>query len=240
VRPFVGSLGLVKVCDVSPEMIERYLGKLAISQTSKSNDKRAISRFFSWCAARPRKWVKGNPASEVTVEQQSRGEPEILTVPQCEKLLRAAERNSMAAYAAVALLAGLRPFEVKRLTWDRVNLTDKEIRVTADSAKTGVGRIVPIGDTLAAWLTAYKGELFQVVNFDTKFAAIKKAAGVKAEAKDIMRHTAISHYFRNCGSYGLTAEYFGNSEKIIKQHYQGRVSTEQTKQFYGIMPTIEK
>jgi hypothetical protein len=53
---------------------------------------------------------------------------------------------------------------------------------------------------------------------------------------DVMRHTAISHYFRQTGSYGQTAEQFGNSESIIKRHYQGRVSSEDTKAFYALAP----
>jgi hypothetical protein len=51
-----------------------------------------------------------------------------------------------------------------------------------------------------------------------------------------MRHTAISHYFRKTGSYGQTAEQFGNSEAIIKTHYQGRVTSEDTKRFYRLRP----
>jgi hypothetical protein len=55
-------------------------------------------------------------------------------------------------------------------------------------------------------------------------------------APDIMRHTAISHYFRRTGSYGRTAEQFGNSEAIIKKYYQGRVSSEETETFYSLLP----
>jgi hypothetical protein len=51
-----------------------------------------------------------------------------------------------------------------------------------------------------------------------------------------LRHTAISHYFRATGSYGRTAEQFGNSEGIIKKHYQGRVSSADTKKFYALRP----
>ena len=68
--------------------------------------------------------------------------------------------------------------------------------------------------------------------------------GAKTEAKphlkrwvpDVLRHTAISHYFRKTGSYGRTAEQFGNSESIIKKHYQGRVSSADTKKFYALRP----
>ena len=53
---------------------------------------------------------------------------------------------------------------------------------------------------------------------------------------DVLRHTAVSHYFRHTGSYGQTAEQFGNSEAVIKKHYAARVSTEDTKAFYSILP----
>ena len=55
-----------------------------------------------------------------------------------------------------------------------------------------------------------------------------------------MRHTAISHYFRATGSYGRTAEQFGNSESIIKKHYQSRVSSKETKRFYALRPLPAK
>ena len=66
---------------------------------------------------------------------------------------------------------------------------------------------------------------------------MKASAGLKTWTPDVMRHTAISHYFRKCGSYRFTAEQFGNSETIIKNHYQGRVSSEETKAFYRLMPS---
>jgi hypothetical protein len=36
--------------------------------------------------------------------------------------------------------------------------------------------------------------------------------------------------------YGKAAEQFGNSEAIIKKHYQSRVSSDDTKKFYALMP----
>jgi hypothetical protein len=55
-----------------------------------------------------------------------------------------------------------------------------------------------------------------------------------------MRHTAISHFFRKTGSYGLTAERHGNSEAIIRDHYQGKVTSEQTKAFYALIPMAKQ
>ena len=182
VEVFVNQLGLIRVADVTPEQIERYLGKLDVAAVTKQNHRLAISRFFSWCMARPRQWRKDNPTTSVKIEQDERGEPEILTVEQCEKLLRAAEANRMAPYVAVALFAGLRPFEVRRLTWDKVNLADKEIRISGDTSKIGKTRVVAIGDTLLAWLKAYKGQPFFPANFGELLVKMRKDAGIKKMA----------------------------------------------------------
>jgi hypothetical protein len=42
------------------------------------------------------------------------------------------------------------------------------------------------------------------------------------------------------GSYGLTAEQFGNSEAIIKAHCQGQVASEDTNRFHRLTPQTKK
>jgi integrase len=130
----------------------------------------------------------------------------------------------------------LRPFEASRLAWEQVNLKDGEIRLDATQTKTKTGRTVKICPTLKAWLAAHKGKSFFPANWRKEFEAVKAAATITTWPVDVLRHTAISHYFRKTGSYGFTAEQFGNSEAIIKAHYQSRVSSEDTKAFYRIMP----
>ena len=82
----------------------------------------------------------------------------------------------------------------------------------------------------------HKDETIFPPNWLKDFRAVRKAAGVERRPSDVVRHTAISHFFRKTGSYGLTAEQFGNSESIIKLDYQGRVTSEDTKRFYRLMP----
>lgn len=140
-------------------------------------------------------------------------------------------------YVATCLFAGLRPGEVERLDWPQVNLADKEIRLEGQQTKTGRPRVVTIHKTLAGWLKAYQGKPFFPSGWRKHFDAIKAIAGLNGWTPDILRHTAISHFLRLTGSYGRTAEEFGNSEAIIKRHYQGRVSTEETKRFYSLKPS---
>jgi len=244
---FGSSLSNLELDAITPETIEGFLDRLKVAPVTKDNYRRAVSRFFSWCIARPRRWTATNPCRAVRIERShDDAPPQVLSVAECESLLRAAEdykAGMLVPYVAVCLFAGLRPFEARRLTWVQVNLDDGEIRLESAQTKTKRARVVTIGPTLKAWLQAYPGKPFFPVNWRRHFDAVKSAAGFagrdggsKPWEPDVLRHTAVSHYFRDCGSYGRTAEMFGNSEGIIKRHYQARVSTEEAKMFYALAP----
>ena len=247
ISTFRRSIGNLRVNDITTEIVEGFLGKLGVSPATRDGYRRNVSRFFSWCIQRPRRWAASNPCHEIKIEKGEQQPPMILTVNQCKALLSAAEPEGLAPYVAVCLFAGLRPFEAARLDWQAVNLDDKEIRLEAIQTKTGRARVVTVGDTLLAWLKAYKGKPFVPINRRRKFNAVKRLAGfgtpnrkhpdIKPWPVDVMRHTAVSHYFRHTGSYGQTAEQFGNSEAIIKNHYQGRVNSADTKAFYALRPS---
>ena len=239
-----------RVADIASEFIKDYLDKRSTSQSGKDTDRRAISRFFTWCIEK--KWAVLNPCRGVP--QSERGEAteiKVLSLDECKTLLKVSRAHSLTPYVALCLFGGLRPAEAARLQWESINLADREIRLGASQTKTGRktgrGRTIAICDTLAAWLQANKGTPIYPANWRKKFDAVKLAAGfgtpdeenknLKPWPADVMRHTAISHYFRKTGSYGQTAEQFGNSEAIIKAHYQSRVSSEETKQFYALKPT---
>ena len=237
-KVFVNGVENYRLDAVTPEMIESYLAKRDVSPIARHTDLKVIKAFFKW-AINPRRLLTINPAAGVTVELGQRPEPAVLTVAQCKALLVAAEAHKngkMIPHIVACLFAGLRPSETNRLTWDKVNLDDKEIRLSPTDTKTGRARIIPLGPTLAAWLRAYEGTPFCHADHRRDLIAIKLAAGLSNLQPDILRHTSISHYFRLTGSYGKTAEFHGNSEGIIKAHYQGRVSTEDTKAFYALLP----
>jgi integrase len=281
VSAFVNSMPGTRVADVTPDTIDTYLSKRAVSPKSKDNDRRAISRFFAWCmdgegSQNKRRWTAANPCRKEKGQRQTAEQrPTILNVEQCKALLQAAASHKsgvVAPYVAVSLFGGLRPFEAQRLTWQAVNLADNEIRLEGTMTKTGRPRVVAVGETLRAWLKAYDGKPFLPENWRRELDVVKEAAGLVtretakskgtvqkrkkgklvnarhywkriipiAWAPDILRHTAASHYFRQTGSYGKTAEQFGNSEAIIKRHYQGLVSSEDTKAFYALLPTVPK
>lgn len=254
---FANSIGNLKVCDVTPEVIDKFLDmRRNVSGSTRDNDRRVVSRFFSWCMDRQRRWTAVNPCRAVKVEKDAEKPPAILPLDDCIAILKAAENHRggrMANYVALCLFGGLRPFEAARLKREQINLDDREIRLESSQTKTRTGRVVTICDTLFTWLKAFSKQPIYPPNWRKDFDLVKAGAGYgnpnrlpkrlretqdewKSWPEDVLRHTAISHYFRKTGSYGLSAEQFGNSEAIIKKHYQGRVTSEDTKKFYALRP----
>jgi integrase len=254
VTDFVRNTSNMRVTDVLPEHIEHYLAQKDVSANSKDSYCRVLSSFFSWCMRGKRHWTVNNPCYAVELEgvrDDDDREPVVLEVKECAALLHAAEKfrgGRLVPYLALCLFGGLRPYEAARVKWDQVNLDDGEIRLMGAQAKTGKGRLVMIDKTLKAWLKRYEerdeiyrpgykselGELRARLGYGTPTEEQPK---LKPWVVDVLRHTAVSHYFRATGSYGRTAEQFGNSESIIKKHYQGRVSSAETKKFYALRPT---
>jgi len=246
---FKNSVQNIRVSEVTPEFIEKFLAERKVSAAGKDTDRRAVSRFFSWCIERPRRWATSNPCREVKVDLGEKSAPAILSLADCKAILGLAQSHKggiLAPFTAVSLFGGLRPFEAARLTWEQVNLKDGEIRLDSTQTKTKTGRTVKICPTLKAWLKAHERKPFYPANWRKEFDAIKLAAGFGTPTKeqpglkpwpsDVLRHTAISHYFRATGSYGFAAEQFGNSEAIIKAHYQSRVNSDEAKAFYQLKP----
>ena len=50
---FANSTGNLRVSDITPEAIDSFLDKRAVSAASKDNDRRAVSRFLGWCMSGP-------------------------------------------------------------------------------------------------------------------------------------------------------------------------------------------
>ena len=229
--------------DIRPSHVEAFVDDGYPSQQTRLNRKFAISRFFRWAAQRERRWAAGNPAAAVEIQrEQSEETPQIFSVEQCERLLRAAEAfqgGRVLPFVAVCLFAGLRPAEAARLTWDCVCLADRKLTVEAQASKRRKKRVVTICDSLAAWLCLCESKPFRVP--PKQFTAFKAQAGFGPGGDpwihDGMRHTGVSHFLTRSGSFGETARQFGNSEGIIKNHYDGNASKDETRRFYQIEPT---
>lgn len=228
------------VYQITPDDVDRFLNSRQVSQRSRANDRLVLSRLMSWCMERPRCWIKSNPVAVVKVEVGELEEPTILTVAQAEALLRAAQETDggrMVPYLAVGLFAGIRNAELGRLTWEQFNLADGTVRLEGRQTKPGKARVVDLQPNLIAWLKwCDKRELRDLAYDQRSFARVREAAGFKDWPVNAIRHTGLSFMLKRLGSFADTAMAGGNSEKMLREHYVGRVSAADTERFFAILP----
>ena len=226
----------------------------SVPQGSYNHFLRHCRGLFAWAVRMGH--IKANPFADIAPRQAEHKEVSVLSVQEAEALLGAAKAlygGELLAYVAITLFAGLRPdSEMKKLSWDAINLEDAEIRVT--QGKTRIPRTVEMPENLVGWLEICdRNRAIYPKNFRRKWAAVRNRAGfrggvatsekqradereLKRWVKDYARHSAISYRVRQKGDIFTTATWAGNSPGIIRRHYLGLVSASDAKAFWRILP----
>jgi site-specific recombinase XerD len=260
-RNLKGRVGMFKklhaeklVSDISQQTCSDFIFRTGTSPRNQVNDRLAVSNFFAWAVRR--EYAAANPMEKVDRPEVDATEPQILALEDCRNLLAAArdyEKGRLLPYVALGLFAGLRPAELSRLTWSKIDLTEGTVTLDGSMAKTRQRRIVKLSENAVAWLTDYvvAKPAFTFTNFQRDFAKVKNAAGfngkegvkakdgkpsLRAWVPDYMRHTAISNHFAHHKHEGETASWAGNSPNVIHRHYKALVKETEAKEFWEITP----
>jgi integrase/recombinase XerD len=194
------------VSDITQQICSDFIFRDGTSPRNQVNDRLAVSNFFAWAVRR--EYAAVNPMQKVDCPEVDDTEPQILALADCPRLLASARDKDglLLPYVALGLFAGLRPAELSRLTWSKIDLADNTVTIDGGMAKTRKRRIVKLSENAVAWLNPYAVERpsFTSANFQRHFARFKNAAGFNGKegekglrpwVPDYMRHTAISHHF---------------------------------------------
>ena len=100
------------------------------------------------------------------------------------------------------LYAGIRPHEVKRLTWKNINLKSGLVSLAPSHTKTGGSRHVSILPVLGAILsrTSSAGSPSRPVcppNWEKKWREVRRRSGILKKSgwvQDVLRHTYASYH----------------------------------------------
>ena len=249
--------GAKHVAEVTPDDCRDFVFRKGTSPRNQINDRLAVSNFLNWCVRR--QFATVNLMEAVDKPAVDSHEPSVLTLADCRKLLAAArdyKDGLLLPCVAVSLFAGLRPTELSRLTWSRVDLTEKTITLDGSMAKTRQRRIVKLPENAVAWLLplAPKHADFVPAAFQRHFGRVKHAAGfngpdeskdangnkLRPWVQDYMRHTAISMYLARHQHEGEAATWAGNSPNVIHRHYKGLVKEKDATEFWNLTPGVVK
>lgn len=247
----VNDFGGRLVSEITMEHLDGLIDGCGYEALTQNHYRTTFRSFFTWC--RKRKYCISNPAEDIEVAEVDEHEPVILTLDQAKSLLRAAlsyKQGVMIAYVTLGLFAGLRPAEIGRLRWNKIDLNGKLIAGNGLTAKRRRRRLVEISDNLLLWLLPAVGRSLVPKNFRRDFDAIRRQAGFKGSLSknaedenrlpwpfDVLRHSAISHHFADTDNEGKTAKWAGQSPDVMHSHYKGLVSKADSKIFWSWTPT---
>ena len=125
---------------------------------SRNEYRRTLYSFFKFCKMQD--WLDVNPVEKVESWRARGRTPQIFTPDEVRKILNSTPPQSeIRAFTAIAAFTGIRNAELKRLTWDKIRLDDREIILDSEITKTASRRIVKIPENLAKWLEPYVWDL---------------------------------------------------------------------------------
>ena len=190
-----------------------------------------LNTAFGWLVSH--KKIKDNPVTAVEQPAVTFKKPEILTVDEIEKILRACEEHDPAllGHVAMILFGGLRRAESARA--EAKNVIGGIIEITGEQTKLNTARNVKINDTLAAWLAVPGVELGGKKLFE-RMKRIRELAGVEIP-QNALRHSAASYWREYLGGIE-SARMLGHSETVALKSYAAKVTPEEARRFVALRP----
>ena len=197
-----------------PEFGKRNFSELTVSECDEwinaafttapqQNKARAMLHALFNFALR-REWCDKNPIKRIERRKVIEKEIQPLKLSETKRLITTAQRESPNCAVAAALLVytGIRPREVRRLTWRDIDTEEKTITVRSQCSKTGGVRQVEIPPVLNRFLIAHSSEFKEgkicPPNWQRRWRKIRDNSGFRGRwVCDVLRHTYASFHAKN-------------------------------------------
>jgi len=219
------------------------------SPRTKRNYIKQFSQLFGFAIRK--QYTTKNPCDPVDRPHITDHERGILSVADTKKLLETAREHfpELIRFVATSAFGWVRRSEIVKLENAHFR-SDGSILIPAEIAKNRNHRIIPINDTLKAWLAIApeSDRPCKSPNVDVMGERLKVLAE-KAEVTiphNGLRHSAISYALASApmrkgkkmeNGAGAIAKYAGNSETVIYSNYRQLVEEKNGKAYWNILPS---
>ena len=198
----------------NPELSERNFSELSVSECEEwlnaafhtnpqFNKARTMLHGLFEFALR-REWCDKNPIKRIERKKVVEKEIQPLKLSETKRLIKTAQNESpeYAIVAALLVYTGIRPREVRRLTWRDIDTEEKIITVRSQCSKTGGVRQVEIPPVLNRVLIAHSRELKEEkicpTDWQRRWRKIRDNSGFRGHwVQDVLRHTYASFHAKN-------------------------------------------
>ncbi len=234
---FGNGLGDKPLSEIKKEACTQWLD-FGTART-RINRRAVLNTFFAWAEG---EGYCENLVARIPKPKVDDHEPELLALPQCHRLMEAAQSHrggEWVPYHALTLFCAIRPTEAERLAWDAIDIEERTVTISGREAKMRARRTIPIADNALDWLLPHlaKGTLLCPPGAAKNLRAIHKSAGIDPWPQDAPRHTCISAWMQLYGE-AKAATWAGNSPDVCHKFYKGRMSTKNARALFSIRPLV--
>lgn len=255
----VAEIGKVNLRDLDQNQIEAAIQKHFPTAHAFNLALRSVSPLFNMAMRKDPAWIDRNPCKQIDKRDTGRAGPvTVLTVHESRELIKACkdwsedktvgenwqvDASDALPAVAIMLFAGVRPYEVKRLEWEDVDLEEGTIFVSNQKAKTDRSREISMPDTLLAWLKHSAPEEPRTgpvcpANWKRKIQVVRKKAEIATTGRDQLRKSFASYHLRAFDDINATRSIMGHeTDNVIFTNYRNAVRKKDALQFWQILPT---
>ncbi|MCG3206303.1 MAG: hypothetical protein KCHDKBKB_03037 [Elusimicrobia bacterium] len=235
------ALGDIALRDISTALCDRL-------RTHKGNSfAEELRVFLNWAVRRRLLAVCPMPVAPPPPRTDNPA-PTYLRVADAHALYHAMEEEFKPALA-LALWAGLRPFEIARMDWSCIHLADRRLRIDGCMTKVRRPRVIDgVPTILWAQLALYhrgSGPFVPGVTTLTRYqfwaeakSRAMKRAGLKLP-KNVLRHTFATYFTALTGNPAVTARVLGHTKlDLLVRHYDGLASQTEAMDYFHPRPVL--
>ncbi|WP_318013057.1 site-specific integrase [Pectobacterium versatile] len=210
-----------------------------LSNATRNRYRAFIMRSFS--LAIKSGWIRNMPYTSMQREKKVR--VRWIDKSQARSLVESLQLAWMKRVVSFALLTGARKGEIFSLKWENVSLSRRIAVVTAENAKSGKARPLPLNDDAVKIINECSRDCDYVFSVDrqrikeinrTDFPRALSASGIADFRFHDLRHTWASWHVQN-GTPLMTLKELGGWEKLEMVNKYAHLSTEHLRQFSGIV-----
>lgn len=216
---------------VTPASIDKWAQSKGKAPRSFIKYVQLASGFFTW--AKRQGMVDVNPAKRIELPRTTQEAPNVLSNSDIRKILEYTKAKPiLRCYIILGLYGGIRPDEIKRMDWSCIK--DNQVVLDGKATKTRRRRVVTLLGNAAEALRATNAYKLSPDHPQKQIRSMCQTMNVKW-GRDCLRHTASSHMINVYRSLDEVALQLGNSPSVVRSHYMGIVTPQQTEEFLKLL-----
>ena len=188
--------------ELSASICDEWINSAFTTAPQQNKARAMLHALFNFAIRRD--WRDNNPIDKIERRRIIEKQITPLTLAQIRRLLKTAttyNNGKFTTAAALLVYAGIRPREVRRLTWRDIDTEENTITVRPHCSKTGGTRQVEIPPALNRLLITNKSENTSHIcppNWQHHWRKIRDSSGFRGRwTQDVLRHTYASFHAKH-------------------------------------------